>query len=179
MGYVLLAFSTSTYIGIQMLFFYLVIYIIAGLATWFIILTLRIKRRKTFNKYNKELGDFILLKKSNSALAFSFALTMFSIAGIPPMLGFLAKISVFLSVVGISYYIVALFSILFSVVSTFYYMRIIKILYFENTLVGKLYYPINNNKIILLSIFSLSLIFLFLNPTLLYLLNYKVILSLI
>ena len=120
-----------------------------------------------------------MLKKFNSALAFSFALTMFSVAGIPPLLGFLAKMSVFLSVVGISYYIIALFSILFSVVSTFYYMRIVKILYFENTLVGKLYYPINNNKIILLSIFSLSLIFLFLNPTLLYLLNYKVILSLV
>jgi NADH-quinone oxidoreductase subunit N len=87
----------------------------------------------------------ILLNKSNPALAFSFALTMFSIAGIPPMLGFLAKMSVFLSVVGISYYIFALFSILFSVVSTFYYIRIIKILYFENSLlVGKLYYPINN-----------------------------------
>jgi NADH-quinone oxidoreductase subunit N len=179
MGYTLLAFSTGTYVGIQMLFFYLIIYIIAGLSTWFIIFSLRIKQKEFSNKYNKELGDMILLNKSNSALAFSFALTMFSIAGIPPMLGFLAKMSVFLSVVGISYYIIALFSILFSVVSTFYYIRVIKILYFENSIVGKLYYPINNNKIILLSIFAISLIFLFLNPTLLYLLNYKVILSLI
>jgi len=179
MGYALIAFSTSTYIGIQMLFFYLIIYIIAGLSTWFIILSLRLKKKGISNKYNKELGDLLLLRKSNSALAFLFALTMFSIAGIPPMLGFLAKMSVFLSVVGISYYLVALFSILFSVVSTFYYIRVIKVLYFENTIVGKLYYPINNNKILLLSIFTISLIFLFLNPTLLYLLNYKVILSLI
>lgn len=179
MGYTLLAFSTGTYVGIQMLFFYLIIYIIAGLSTWFIIFSLRIKQKEFSNKYNKELGDLILLNKSNSALAFSFALTMFSIAGIPPMLGFLAKMSVFLSVVGISYYIIALFSVLFSVVSTFYYIRVIKILYFENSIVGKLYYPINNNKIILLSVFAISLIFLFLNPTLLYLLNYKVILSLI
>lgn len=179
MGYALLAFSTSTYVGIQMLFFYLIIYTIAGLSTWFIIFSLRVKTKGISNKYNKELGDLVLLKKSNSALAFSFALTMFSIAGIPPMLGFLAKMSVFLSVVGISFYIVALFSILFSVVSTFYYIRVIKILYFENTLVGKLYYPIDNSKIVLLSIFAISLIFLFLNPTLLYLLNYKVILSLI
>ena len=125
------------------------------------------------------MGDLISLKTSNSVLAFSFALTMFSVAGIPPMLGFLAKMSVFLSVVGISYYIIALFSILFSVISTFYYIRVIKVIYFENTLVGKLYYPIDNNKILLLSIFTISLIFLFTNPTLLYLLNYKVILSLI
>jgi len=179
MGYALLAFSTSTYLGVQMLFFYLIIYTIAGLATWFIILSLRVKKKEISNKYNKELGDFILLKKSNPALAFSFALTMFSIAGVPPMLGFLAKIGVFLSVVGISYYAVALFSILFSVVSTFYYLRIIKIIYFENALVGKLYYPIVNNKLLLLSVFVLLLVFLFLNPTLIYLLNYKVILSLI
>ena len=179
MGYALIAFSTSTYLGIQMLFFYLIIYIIAGLCTWFIILSLRLKKKSIGNKYNKELGDLIALKKSNPAIAFSLAVTMFSIAGIPPMLGFLAKMSVFLSVVGISYYLVALCSILFSVVSTFYYIRIIKILYFENTLVGKLYYPIENNKIILLSIFTISLIILFTNPTLLYLLNHKVILSLI
>jgi NADH:ubiquinone oxidoreductase subunit 2 (subunit N) len=84
MGYVLLAFSTSTYLGIQMLFFYLIIYIIAGLSTWFIVLSIRVKQKGISKKYNKELGDFMLLKSSNSALALSFALTMFSLAGIPP-----------------------------------------------------------------------------------------------
>lgn len=178
MGYVLLAFSTVTYIGIQMLFFYLILYIIAGLCTWAIILFLRLKKKGLGNKYNKELGDLVLLRKSNPALAFAFALTMFSIAGIPPMVGFLAKMSVFLSVVGISFYVVALLSILFSVVSTFYYIRIIKILYFENILVGKLYYSIDDNKTLILSLLVFSLIFLFLNPTFLYLLNYKTILFL-
>lgn len=179
MGYALVAFSTSTYLGIQMLFFYLVVYIIAGLGTWAILLSLRLKKKGLGNKYNKELGDLVLLKKSNSALAFAFALTMFSVAGIPPMVGFLAKMSVFLSVVGISFYFMALISVLFSVVSTFYYIRVIKVLYFENSLVGKLYYPINNNKTLILSVLTFSLIFLFTNPTVLYLLNYKVILSLI
>lgn len=178
MGYVLIACSTTTYIGIQMLFFYLVIYIIAGLCTWSIVLFLRLKKKELGNKYNKELGDLVLLKKSNPALAFSFALTMFSIAGIPPMIGFLAKMSVFLSVVGISFYMIALLSILFSVISTFYYIRVIKVLYFENTLVGKLYYSIDDNKTLILSLLVFSLIFLFLNPTFLYLLNYKAILFL-
>lgn len=178
MGYVLIAFSTCTYTGVQMLFFYLIIYIIAGLSTWAIILFLRLKKKNLGNKYNKELGDLVLLKKSNPALAFSLALTMFSIAGIPPMIGFLAKMSVFLSVVGISFYVIALLSILFSVVSTFYYIRVIKILYFENTLVGKLYYSIENTKTLILSLLVFLLIFLFLNPTYLYLLNYKVVLFL-
>lgn len=178
MGYILIAFSTSTYIGVQMLFFYLIIYIIAGLSTWSIILFLRLKKKKLGNKYNKELGDLVLLKKSNPALAFSLALTMFSVAGIPPMIGFLAKMSVFLSVVGISFYIVALSSILFSVVSTFYYIRVVKVLYFENTLVGKLYYSIEESKTLILSLLVFLLIFLFLNPTYLYLLNYKIFLFL-
>ena len=179
MGYTLIAFSTSTYVGVQMLFFYLIIYIIAGLSTWSIILFLRLKKKNLGNKYNKELGDLVLLKKSNPALAFSLALTMFSVAGIPPMIGFLAKMSVFLSVVGISFYIVSLLSILFSVVSTFYYIRVVKVLYFENTLVGKLYYSIEDTKTLILSLLVFLLVFLFLNPTYLYLLNYKIFLDLI
>lgn len=178
MGYILIAFSTSTYVGIQMLFFYLIIYIIAGLSTWSIILFLRLKKKILGNKYNKELGDLVLLKKSNPALAFSLALTMFSVAGIPPMIGFLAKMSVFLSVVGISFYVIALLSILFSVISTFYYIRVIKVLYFENTLVGKLYYSIEDTKTLILSLLVFLLIFLFLNPTYIYLLNYKFVLFL-
>ena len=119
----------------------------------------------------KIIWDLALLKKSNSM--------MFSIAGIPPMIGFIAKMNVFLSLVGSRFYFVALIiSILFSVISTFYYIRLIKILYFENLLVGKLYHPINTEKTIILSLLIFSLIFLFLNPTLLYLFSYKVILSL-
>lgn len=178
MGYSLIALSPGTFFAIQMLFFSLVVYIIAGLCTWSVILLLRLKKKGLGNKYNKELGDLVLLRKSNSALAFSFALTMFSIAGIPPMLGFLSKMSVFLPVVGISYYLVALISVLLSVIATFYYIRVIKVLYFESTLVGKLYYSINSNQTLILSSLVFSLIFFFLNPTLLYLLNHKVALCL-
>lgn len=179
MGYALIAFSTSTYIGIQMLLFYMFIYMVSGLSVWYIILLLRLKKKNLQNKYNKELSDLALLKKSNAALAFSLSLTMFSIAGIPPLAGFLAKMNVFLSVVGISFYLMALISILCSVVSTFYYIRIIKVLYFENLLVGKLYYPINTAKTVILSVLIFSLLFLFFNPTILYLVNYEVILNLL
>ena len=179
MGYSLIAFSTCTVLGIQALLFHMIIYMISGLSIWSIFLFLRLKRHNSIGKYNKELGDFVLLKKSNPTMAFALALTMFSIAGIPPMVGFLAKMNIFLSIVGITFYFVALVSIVFSVVSTFYYIRLIKVLYFENVLVGKLYYPINKGKTIILSILIFSLIFLFINPTLLYLFSYKVVLSLI
>lgn len=174
MGYALLAMSTATYLGIQMVLFYMVIYMISGLCIWSIFLFLRLKQKNSVSKYNKELGDFVLLRKSNMPISFALALTMFSLAGIPPLAGFLAKASVFFQLINTSFYIIALITILCSVVSTFYYIRIIKILYFENVLVGKLYYPICSEKTILLSILVFALVFLFLNPTLLYLICLKV-----
>jgi NADH-quinone oxidoreductase subunit N len=179
MGYALIAFSTSSFEGVQMLLFYLIIYMISGLCVWSILSFLRLKKKKSDRKHNKELGDLALLKNSNGALVFCFSLAMFSIAGIPPMVGFLAKAGIFLSVIGVSFYFIALISIVLSVVSTFYYIRIIKVLYFENLLVGKLYHPIYTKKPAVLSVLIFSLIFLFLYPTTLYLNNYKTILSLL
>ena len=99
---------------------------------------------------------------------------MFSIAGIPPLIGFLAKMHILLAVIGVSFHFLAFFIIFCSVISTFYYIRIIKISYFENILVGKLYYPIHTIKVLILSVIILLLFYLFINPTLLYLMTYKV-----
>jgi NADH-quinone oxidoreductase subunit N len=176
MGYVLLAFSAGSSFGVEMLLFYLVIYLLSGLGVWFVLLATRINQKYCNEKFNKELGDFALLRDSNPAFALSLMLTIFSIAGIPPLIGFFAKIGVFLSVLHAQYYLVALLAILCSVVSTFYYIRIIKVLYFENLLVGKLYYPITSSKTFLFSICIFLLLFCFVSPTFLYLLTYKVIL---
>jgi len=175
MGYVLLSFSTGSQFGVEMLLFYLVIYMLSGIAIWFIVLSVRENKKYYSNKFNKELGDFVLLRKSNPALAVSLSVSMFSIAGIPPLIGFFAKLGIFLSIFYVEYYIVALVAVLCSVVSTFYYIRIIKILYFENVLVGKLYYPIKTNKIIFFTFSVFALFFLFLNPTLMYLIIHNVV----
>jgi NADH:ubiquinone oxidoreductase subunit 2 (subunit N) len=175
MGYLMLSFGTGNLLGLNMLFFYLIIYIIAGLSNWLIVLLLKINNKSLKNKYSKELGNIILLKKSNLALAFAFSLTMFSIAGIPPMSGFIAKFSVFLSIISTSFYFLAFIIVLFSIISTFYYIRIVKVIYFETVLVGNLYYPIKDNSTLILSILIFLLIFLFINPTFLYLLTYKAI----
>jgi NADH-quinone oxidoreductase subunit N len=172
-GYLLLSFSTGNAEGMQMMFYDLAIYLISGLCFWSVYLFLKQKRNFYFNKSNKELGDLVLLKESNPMLALILAITLFSIAGIPPIVGFLAKIGIFLPVIKSSAYLIALLSILFSVISTFYYIRLIKVLYFENTLVGKLYIPITTQKALLISILALSLIVLCLDPTILYLVFYK------
>lgn len=173
MGYTLIAFSTGTFEGIQMLFCYLFLYMIAGLSMWSILLLLRLKY-KHIKKQNKDLADLNLLHKSNNILALFFSVVLLSIAGLPPMIGFLVKISIFLVSVEAFMYFVAIVSILCSVISTFYYIRILKIMFFENSVVGKLYYPIKSNISVLIVCIFYLLFFLFLNPTLIYLFSYKI-----
>jgi NADH-quinone oxidoreductase subunit N len=168
-GYLLLSFSSGNIEGIQMMFYYLVIYMISGLCFWSVYMFVRQKRSNYFNKTNKELGDLVLLKDSNPMLAFILAITLFSIAGIPPLVGFLAKVGIFLSVIKSSAHLVAVISILLSVISTFYYIRLIKILYFENSLVGKLYLPITTKKSLIISVLALSIIILCIDPMIIYL----------
>lgn len=172
-GYLLLSFSTGNVEGVQMMFYYLAIYMISGLSFWAVYLFLIQKRDVYYNKNNKELGDLVLLKESNPMLAFILAMTLFSLAGIPPLVGFLIKVGVFSVAIKSSAYLVSVISIVLSVISTFYYIRLIKVLYFENILVGKLYVPITTQKALLISVLALSLIILCLDPMIIYLLFYK------
>ena len=167
-GYLLLSFSTNSLEGMSMMLYYLVIFMVSSLCFWSIYLFVQHKKDFYFKKHNKELGDLILLRDSNSLLALILAITLFSIAGIPPIVGFLAKLGVFLVVIKSSAYIVSLIAILFSVASTFYYIRVIKILYFENVLVGKLYVPISTKKSLLIAILAILLIVLCIDPTIIY-----------
>ena len=177
MGYTLIAFSTGTFEGMQMLFCYLFLYMVAGLCIWSIFLVLQLKYSYT-KKQNKDLADLNLLNKSNSLLALFFSTVLLSVAGLPPMVGFLVKIGIFLASVEAAMYFVAIISILCSVISTFYYIRIIKIMYFESSITGKLYCPIKCHTSILIVILFYFLLFLFINPTLIYLISHKIVLFL-
>lgn len=172
MGYSLIAFSAGTFESLQMLISYLIIYSFSGLCVWSIFIVTRLKNNY-YQKQNKDLTDLVLLSKSNYVLAIFFVTVLFSVAGFPPMIGFLVKLGVFATAMESSMYFVALISILCSVVGTFYYLRLIKILYFEKSLTGKLYYPINTQSSILIAVLFFLFLFLFINPTLLFLLSYK------
>ena len=176
MGSILLALSTKTYLGLEFFLFYIFVYMLSNLAVWNILLLLRLRRKKPSNKYSKELGDLSLLNKANPMLAAFVSVTMFSIAGIPPLVGFLAKMNIYLVLINTSFYSIAFTSILCSLAATFYYIRIVKVVYFENLLVGKLYYPIyKSTKTFLLSVLVFFHIYFFLNPNLLYLFSFVVI----
>ena len=172
MGYSLISFSVGTFESMQILLSYLLIYGFSGLCVWTIFISMRIKTNY-FQKQNKDLTDLVSLSKSNNTLALIFSIVLFSVAGFPPMIGFLVKISVFLSAIESFMFFVPLICILCSVVSTFYYIRIVKILFFEKTVAGKLFYPINYFNSISISLFFYFFIFLFVNPTLLFLFSYK------
>ena len=172
MGYSLIAFSAGTFESVQLLLSYLIVYSFSGLCVWSIFVSTRLKNNY-FQKQNKDLTDLVLLGKSNYMLAIFFTTVLFSIAGFPPMIGFLVKMGIFLTALESSMYFVALISILCSVVGTFYYIRLIKILYFEKVLVGKLYYPIEFQSSVIITSLFFSLLFLFINPTLLFLISHK------
>lgn len=156
----------------QFLFSYLLIYSFSGLCLWAIFIFLRLKTNNRL-KHNKDLSDFVLLFKSNPMLSIFFSTVLFSLSGFPPLIGFLVKVGIFLTAIDISMYFVGFISILCSVVATFYYIRIIKVLFFENCLIGKLYYPINTQKALLIVLLFYFLLVLFCNPTLLFLFSYK------
>lgn len=172
MGYSLLAFSSGTKEGIQILFCYLIIYMLSGISIWSIFLALRLKNNYLY-KGNKDLSDFNLLAKSNNIIALSFATVLLSLAGFPPLIGFFVKLNIFISTIETSMYFAASIAILCSVISTFYYIRIIKILYFEKGLMGNLYYPISYQNALIIGVCFFFFIFFFLIPNLFYLFCYK------
>ena len=116
----------------------------------------------------------MLLRKSNVMLAVILMTALFSMAGLPPMIGFLVKLNIITIAIENTLYSVALFSILFSVISTFYYLRIVKIVSFEPGIAGPLLHPINSINVIIVVILFYLFIFLFINPTMLYLVTYKI-----
>ena len=174
MGFVLLAFSVGGFEGVQVQFYYLIVYMLGNLCIWSIILNLRLKKKMYSEKQNRDLGDLALLQESNNVVAQGLGITLFSFAGLPPMVGFLAKMGVFKALSGVSIYYLSVINILFSVIATFYYLRIIKIIFFENILVGNLYETINTKKTFIIHVLTFLLVFLFINPMFLYLYSYKI-----
>tara|TARA_Y100000996_G_C22459983_1_gene617614 strand:+ start:67 stop:468 length:402 start_codon:yes stop_codon:yes gene_type:complete len=83
------------------------------------------------NEYYEKIDDLSGLSKKHPILAFSFLIILFSLAGIPPLAGFFAKFYIFMSVIKQSMYFLAVIGLLSTVIAAFYYLRIIKIIYFD------------------------------------------------
>tara|TARA_Y100000590_G_scaffold327339_1_gene371633 strand:- start:310 stop:1725 length:1416 start_codon:yes stop_codon:yes gene_type:complete len=126
MGFILAGLSTGTNTGIQSSIIYMTIYFVMNLGLFCCVLTM-----KRNNKYYENIEDLSGLSKNHPLIALSLLIILFSLAGIPPMAGFFAKFYIFSAVLEKSMYYLAIIGLLSTVVSAFYYLRIIKIIYFD------------------------------------------------
>ena len=125
-GYALAGVATGTNDGMQSSIIYIIIYILMNLGLFSCLLMM-----KRDNQYFEKIEDLSGLSKNHPMLALSLMIILFSLAGIPPLAGFFAKFYVFKSVIEQSMYFLAIVGLLSTVVAAFYYLRLIKIMYFD------------------------------------------------
>ena len=175
MGYIMLACSVFTQEGYSTTFLYITVYMITSISVWSVFLLLKI-RRLGLKKTNKDLSDFSGLNKSNPTLSIVFSVIILSLAGFPPFLGFFVKLQVFFSLIQQTEYIASIVSIFCSVFSTFYYIRLLKIIFFEKSVSGHLYHTFGYFITFVVTFSFILLIYFFINPNILFLLCQKIIL---
>lgn len=133
-GFLLLALSINTEDSLESFIFYLIQYSITNLNTFFILLAFGyiinqgLSNKKDINLISDLKGQFA----TNPLLSLSLALCLFSMAGIPPLMGFFAKAQVLYSSIQNGYYFISIIAILVSVVSAYYYLQIIKVMHFDS-----------------------------------------------
>ena len=125
-GYVLLGILSGTAQGYQAAMFYMISYVLVAAGAFGMILLLA---RQGFEA--DKLVDFRGLNARSPWFAGMMAILMFSLAGVPPFIGFWAKLGVIQAVLGVNYTWLAVVAVLFSVVGAFYYLRIVKLMYFD------------------------------------------------
>ncbi len=125
-GYILAGLATGSNDGIQSSVIYITIYIFMNLGLFSCLLMM-----KRNNEYYENIEDLSGLSKNHPLLSLSLLIILFSLAGIPPLAGFFAKFYIFKSVLEQSMYFLAIVGLLSTVVAAFYYLRIIKIIYFD------------------------------------------------
>jgi NADH-quinone oxidoreductase subunit N len=125
-GYTLAGLATGSNEGIQSSIIYISIYVVMNLALFSCLLML-----KRNNQYFEDIEDLSGLSKNHPLLSLSLLVILFSLAGIPPLAGFFAKFYIFKAVIEQSMYFLAIVGLLSTVVAAFYYLRIIKIIYFD------------------------------------------------
>ena len=125
-GYALAGIASASNDGIQSSVIYLTIYIVMNLGLFSCLLMLRRN-----DNYYESIDDLSGLSKNHPILSFSLLVILFSLAGIPPLAGFFAKFYIFKAVIEQSMYFLAIVGLLSTVIAAFYYLRIIKIIYFD------------------------------------------------
>jgi len=161
MGYALAGVATGINEGISSSILYIFLYVVMNIGSFVCIILMKRK-----NVYLENIRDLSGLSKNHPVIAFSFTVILFSLAGIPPLAGFFAKFYVFMAVIKSNLFALAIIGLITSVISAFYYLRIIKIIYFDPE--QEKFDPITSKGIRFSLAFStLLILFYFLNPSIL------------
>jgi NADH-quinone oxidoreductase subunit N len=131
MGFALVGLAAGTPEGVQGVLVYMAIYVAMTLGTFACILAMR-----RDGVFVENISDLAGLARTQPAMAFFLAMLLFSLAGIPPLAGFFAKFYVFLAAIKAGLYTLAVIGVLSSVVGAYYYLSIIKIMYFDEPAKG-------------------------------------------
>ena len=127
MGYALVGLASGTVAGVQGVIIYLAIYLVMTLGMFACVLAMR-----RDGKMVENIDQLSGLSRTSPRMALVLAILLFSLAGIPPLAGFFAKFYVFLAAIESGLYALAVVGVLLSVVGAFYYLRIVKIMYFDD-----------------------------------------------
>lgn len=127
MGYALVGLAAGTSEGVQGVMTYMAIYLATTLAAFACVLMMR-----RDGKPVEEIAELAGLSRTNPWMAFALAMMMFSLAGIPPLAGFWAKFYVFSAAINAKLYVLAVVGVVTSVVGAYYYLRLVKIIYFDD-----------------------------------------------
>jgi proton-translocating NADH-quinone oxidoreductase chain N len=180
-GYLLIGICCGTIEGLQALFIYLVVYIVMTINIFAIVLS---PLKRELNALIKPISqikyttDLNMVSKTNPVLAITFSLTLFSIAGIPPLAGFYSKAFLFFAAMSSTMYLLAIIGVLTSVISCFYYIRLIKIMYFETGKNWLSFSQVKKENALILGSTLFFIVFFMVFPTPLYLISHKFALSL-
>jgi NADH-quinone oxidoreductase subunit N len=126
MGFALVGLAAGTQEGVQGVLIYIAIYVAMTLGTFAVILSMQRSGRMV-----EDISDLAGLSRTRPGMAFLLAMLLFSLAGIPPLAGFFAKFYVFLAAINSGLYVLAVIGVLTSVVGAYYYLAIVKIMYFD------------------------------------------------
>ena len=144
-GYALAGVATGVISGYESAIVYISIYVVMNLGAFSCLYLL-----KKDGEYKENISDLSGISKKHPILAISFLVILFSLAGIPPLGGFFAKFYVFTAVVEQQMYALAIIGLLTTVISAFYYLKIIKTIYFDDSVIS---FDNTKNKFAQLSIF--------------------------
>ncbi|MCO6416699.1 NADH-quinone oxidoreductase subunit NuoN [Siccirubricoccus sp. KC 17139] len=125
-GYALMGLAVANDIGLRGLLVYMAIYVAMNLGTFAVLIAMRRRGRAV-----EQVEDLAGLGRTDLGMAVWMAIFMFSMAGIPPLAGFFGKLYVFLAAVQAGFWTLAVVGVLTSVVSAYYYLRIVKVMFFD------------------------------------------------